>query len=75
MDMEAMAWDCLFGNLEEWIDEYGVGYVCRPFVSIGSQFEGSVGGILDIVGTIVECDDVYTYFLFESELWFVEEVL
>ncbi len=73
--MEAMAWNCLFGNLEEWIDEYGIGDICCPFVWVVSQFEGSAAGIFDIVGTIVECDDVYAHFLFESELWFVEEML
>jgi hypothetical protein len=27
MDMETMAWDGIFGNMEEWINEYGIGNI------------------------------------------------
>jgi len=73
--METMAWNGLFRNLEEWIDEYGIGNICCIPVQDISQFEGSAAGIFNIVGTIVKCDDVYTDILFESELWTMEEVL
>jgi hypothetical protein len=73
--METMAWHCLFGNVEERFDEYGIGYICCVSIWFISQLEGSFTGVFDIVGTIVECNDVHIDFLFESELWIVEEVL
>jgi hypothetical protein len=73
--METMARDSLFRNLEEWIDEYGIGNICCIPVWVISKLEGSVARIFDIVGPIVKCDDVYTDILFESELWTLEEVL
>jgi hypothetical protein len=75
MDMASMAWNCLFRNLEEWTPKYGTGYIRRVPIQDVSQFEGFASGIFHFVGTIVECYDFYLDFLFESELWVVEEVL
>jgi len=75
MDMETMARDGIFGNMEEWIDEYGIGNIRGLLVQDISQFEGSATGVFNTMGSIVERNDVYVDFLSESELWIMEEVL
>ena len=73
--METMARDGIFGNMEEWIDEYGIGNIRGLLVQDISQFEGSATGVFNIMGSIVECNDIHVDFLSESELWIMEEVL
>ena len=70
-----MARDGIFGNMEEWIDEYGIGNIRGLLVQDISQFEGSATGVFNTMGSIVERNDVYVDFLSESELWIMEEVL
>ena len=73
--METMARDGIFGNMEEWIDEYGIGNIRGLLVQDISQFEGSATGVFNTMGSIVECNDIHVDFLSESELWIMEEVL
>ena len=73
--METMARDGIFGNMEEWIDEYGIGNIRGLLVQDISQFEGSATGVFNTMGSIVERNDIHVDFLSESELWIMEEVL
>ena len=73
--METMARDGIFGNMEEWIDEYGIGNIRGLLVQDISQFEGSATGVFNTMGSIVERNDVYVDIFFESKLWIVAQML
>jgi len=75
MDMETVAGDGIFRNMEVGIDQYGLGNISCVPVPIVSQLERFASGIFHSMGSIVECDDIYFNLLSQSELWVMEEML